>query len=52
MDAGERVVADALLFEPLDAAAVRLLRAERADIEAVALERVSECRVVDLGIMG
>ncbi len=38
-------------FQPLDAPGMRLPRAERADIEAVARERVRERRVVDLGIV-
>ena len=48
MDAAEIVVGDALLLEPLDAARMGLPRAERADIEAVARERVGERRIVDL----
>src|SRR6516162_8956088 len=52
MDARERGVGYALRLEPLDAAPVRLLRAERADIEAVARKRMGERGVVDLGIVG
>ncbi len=52
VDARQRGVADALRLEPLEAAAVRLLRAERADVEAVARERMGERRVVDLGVVG
>ena len=40
MDARERGVAEPLLFQPFEAAAMRLPRAERADIEAVARERM------------
>ena len=42
MDARERGIGYALRLEPLDAAPVRLLRAERADIEAVARKRMGE----------
>src|SRR5262245_40259182 len=52
MNAGERVVADAVTLEPLDAPRMRLAGAERAYIEAVARQRVGERRIVDLGIVG
>src|SRR5437867_1279824 len=51
MNAPERFIAHALPLEPLEAARVRLLRAERADIETVARQRVRERRIVDLGIV-
>ena len=38
-------------FEPLHALGMRLLGAERADIETIALERMQQRRIVDLGIM-
>ena len=41
MDARERGVGDALRLQPLEAPAMRLLRAERADIEAIARQRVA-----------
>ena len=41
----------ALRLQPLAALGVGLPRAERADIEAVALEGVQQRRIVDLGIM-
>ena len=41
----------ALRLQPFDALGVRFSRAERADIEAVALKRVQQRRVVDLGIV-
>ena len=52
MDARERGVGDALRLQALEPAAMGLLRAERADIEAVARERVRERGIVDLGIVG
>src|SRR5262245_28406696 len=51
MNAPERFVADALPLQPLNPTRVRLLRAERADIEAVARQRMRERRIVDLGIV-
>ncbi len=52
MDARDRGVGQALRLQPLDAAGVGLLRAERADIEAVARERMGERGIVDLRIVG
>ena len=51
MDARQVGVAHALLLEPLEAARVGLSRAERADIEAIARERMQQRRVVDLRIV-
>ena len=39
-------------FQPLDAPAVGFARAERADVEAVALERMQQRRIVDLRVVG
>src|SRR5262249_61297524 len=52
MDARERGIGQALRFEPLDAAPVRLLRAKRTDIEAVARKRMGERWVIDLRVVG
>src|SRR6267142_7071282 len=52
MNARERVLAHALPLETIDTARMRLLRAERTDIEAVTRERMLEGWVVDLGVMG
>ncbi len=51
MNTPEIVVGDALLLEPRETARVGLSRAERADIEALARQRVRERRIVDLGIV-
>src|SRR5262245_43640069 len=51
MNAPERFIAHALTLQPLDPPCMRLLRAERADIEAVTHERMRERRIVDLGVV-
>ena len=51
MDARDIGVGHALLLEPLDAPGMGFARAERADIEAVARERMEQRRIVDLRIM-
>src|SRR5579883_1718993 len=51
MDAGEHLVADADLGQPLLALGVGALAAQRADIEDVRLQRRLERRVVQLGVM-
>ena len=43
---------DALRLQPVEPPGVRLSRSERADIEALAHQRVQQRRIVDLGIMG
>jgi hypothetical protein len=50
VDAFERRIGNALRLQPVDAAAMRLLRAERADIEAIPRQRMRERRIVDLGV--
>ncbi len=52
MDAGDVGLGKALALEPFDAAGVGFARPERADIETVARQRMSERRIVDLGIVG
>ena len=52
MNARDVGIAGALRLQPFAALGVGLARAERADIEAVALERVQQCRIVDLRVMG
>ena len=49
---GEIGVGHALLLEPLNAARMGFPRAERADIETVARQRMQQRRIVDLRIMG
>ncbi len=51
MDARQRGVGDALRLQPLEPAGMRLPRAERADVEAVARQRMGERRIVDLRIV-
>jgi len=51
MDARQLILANARRLQPLQPPAMRLPRAERADIKAVALQRVDQRRIVDLGIM-
>ena len=51
MNARDVGIRRALRLQPLGALGVGLSRAERADIEAVALERVQQRRIVDLGIV-
>ena len=52
VDALDRRLAEARGLQPLDAARMRLPRAERADVEALGLERGVERRIVDLRIVG
>ena len=52
MDARDVGFPGALRPQALGALGMRLPRAERADIEAVALEGMQQRRVVDLGIVG
>ena len=51
MDARDIGVRRALRLQPLGALGVRLSRAQRADIETIALEGMQQRRIVDLGIV-
>ena len=47
VDARKRIIRQALRLEPFDAAGVRLLRAQRADVKAVARERMPSAGTVN-----